>query len=72
MKEKDAKDDGEEAADGAQGAIGSHAQPLLEQDGRTGHDGRGEEHVVDRCDNRRVEDVQGFVQVADLDADAED
>jgi len=45
--------------------------PLLEEDGRACHDCCGEQHVVNGCDHRCIEDVQGFVQVVDLDADAD-
>lgn len=45
--------------------------PLLEEDSRTSHDSCGKQDIVDRCDHRCIEDVQGLVQVVNLDTDAD-
>lgn len=70
MEQEDADDDGEEAAERADHVVRAHVAPLLEEDGGAREHGRGEEHVVDGRDQRGVEDVQSFVQVVDLRADA--
>ena len=70
MEEKNPQDDGEEPTDCPHHPICAHTQPLLEQDSRAGHYWGGEEHIVDWCDYRGVEYVQGFVEVTDLDANA--
>lgn len=71
VEEEDAQNDGEKAADCSNHSIHAHIQPFLEENGGAGHDRSGEEHVVDGGDYRRVEDVQGFVQVADLNGDTD-
>lgn len=71
MEKKDPNDDGKKATNRPSSPIGGHAKPLFKQNGWTGHDGRGEEDVINRCDYRGVKDVEGFIKVADLDADAD-
>lgn len=70
VQQEDADDDGEEAAERADHVVRAHVAPLLEEDGGAAEHRRGEEHVVDGSDQGGVEDVQGFVQVVDLCADA--
>lgn len=70
VEQEDANDDGEEAAERADHVVWTHVAPLLEEDGGAHEHGRGEEHIVDGSDQRGVEDVQSFVQVVDLCADA--
>lgn len=71
MEEEDPQNDGEEPANCSHCSVSGHTQPLLEENGRAGHDGGGEEDVVDGRDQGGVEDVEGFVQVIDLNADAD-
>lgn len=71
MEEEDAQNDGEEAANCSNHSVHGHIQPFLEENGWAGHDRSGEEHIVDGGDKRRVEDVEGFVQVADLNSDTD-
>lgn len=70
VEQEDADDDGEEAAERADHVVWAHVAPLLEEDGGAREHWRGEEHVVDGSDQGGVEDVQSFVQVVDLCADA--
>lgn len=58
-QEEDAGRDGGEAAGGG---VQHHVLLLLEEGGRAHHDCWGEQHEVNGCDHRCVEDVQGFVQ----------
>lgn len=71
MEEEDPQNDGEETTDGSHHPVSGHTQPFFEEDGRAGHDGGGEEDVVDGRDYGGVIDVEGFVQVIDLDADTD-
>lgn len=70
VEQEDADDDGGEAAERADDVVRAHVAPLLEEDGGAREHRRGEEHVVDGSDQGGVEDVQRFVQVVDLCADA--
>lgn len=71
MEKEDAQDDGKEATDGPDNVHEDQMLPLFEQNRRAGHNGCGEEDVINGGDHRRVEDVQGFVEVVDLDADTD-
>lgn len=71
MKEEDTQDNCEEPTDCPHSSVRAHAQPLLEEDSWTCHYGGGEEHVIDGRDDGRVVNVQGFIEIADLDADAD-
>lgn len=70
MEEEDPQNDSEEPANCSHYSISGHTQPFLEEDGGAGHDWGGEEDVVDGSDQGGVKDVEGFVQVADLNGDA--
>lgn len=70
VKQEDAHDDCEEAAEGPNNVVRAHVLPLLEENGGAGEHRRGEEHVVDGRHQGGVEDVQSFVQVVDLGAHA--
>lgn len=50
MEEEDPKNDGEEPTDCSNCSVSGHSQPLLEENGWAGHDGGGEEDVVDGND----------------------
>lgn len=71
MEEENPQNYGEEPTDSSHRSISGHAQPFLEEDSWAGHDGCGEEDVVDGCDNGGIIDVEGFVQVIDLNADTD-
>lgn len=71
MEKEDPQNDGKEATNCSHNPIHGHIQPLLEEDGRAGHDRGGEEDIIDRSDDGSVKDVKGFVQVVDLDTDTD-
>ena len=71
MEEEDPQNDGKESANGSHHTINGHVQPFFKEDGRAGHDGGGEEHVVNGSNHRGVKDVEGLVQVVDLNADTD-
>ena len=70
MQEKNATHDGEEATYGTDDVAVCKLLPLVEQNSR-GHYGEcGEHDIVQRSHERRVEKIQGLVQVVHLDRDA--
>lgn len=71
VEEEDPQNDGKEAAERSHDAIHGHVQPLFEQDGGAGHDGGGEEDIIDGGDDGCVKDVERLVQVVDLNAEAD-
>lgn len=71
MEEEDPQNDDEEPAYCSHYSINVHTQPFLEENGWARHDRGGEEDVVDGSDYGGVEDVKGFVQVTDLNTDAD-
>lgn len=71
MEEEDPQNDGKESTNRSHYSVNGHIQPFLEEDGWAGHDRGGEEDVVDGSDYRGVKDVEGFVQVVDLNADTD-
>lgn len=72
MEEEYSQNDGEESTDRSNDSVCSHTQPLFEEDGRASHDGCREEDVVDWGDDGGVEDVEGSVQVINLNANTDD
>lgn len=71
MEKEDSQNDGEEPANSSHYSVSGHTQPFLEEDGWAGHDRGGEEDVVDGSDHGSVKNVEGFVQVADLNANTD-
>lgn len=66
MQKENAHDNCNEATQGANDVVDAHVLPFFEQYGRAGEHRGGEEHVVNGRHQRRVKDVQRFVQVVDL------
>lgn len=71
MEEEDAQDDGKEPAYRSHDAVDGHVEPFFKKDGWAGHDGGGEEDIVDGSNYGRVEDVKRFVQVVNLYTDTD-
>lgn len=71
MEEEDPQNDGKETANCSYYAINRHVLPLFKKNGWAGHDRGGEEDIINGGDDRCVKDVERFVQVVDLNTDAD-
>lgn len=71
MEEEDPKNNCKEPANCSYYAINRHIKPFFEKDGWAGHDRGGEENIIDGSNYRRVKDVERFVQVVNLNTDAD-
>lgn len=71
VEEEDPQNDCKEPTDCSYYAINRHIQPFFEKDGWAGHDRGCKEDIIDGSNNGCVKDVERFVQVVNLNTDAD-
>lgn len=71
VEEEDPQNDCKEPTDCSYYAINRHIQPFFEKNGGAGHDRSGKEDIIDGSNNGCVKDVERFVQVVNLNTDAD-
>lgn len=71
MEEEDPQNDRKKTTYRSYYAINRHILPLFKKDGWAGHDGGGEEDIIDGGNNRCVKNVERFVQVVNLNTDTD-